>query len=81
MALTDTELMAAWRAGNDAGRGFPIGNVDGTPEEAAEDGGLEDVRRISPEGAVVGHVGLEVLVIADCNGPWAVSVGTVGNEL
>ena len=72
--MKDKELMDAWRQGNNAGHGYALGNEDMTPVEAARDAGLENIQTITPEGAVFGELAGDVIVIADHNGPWAVTI-------
>jgi hypothetical protein len=77
MAMTDKELLNAWRSGNDSGRGYAVGEEDMSPSDAAKDAGLENIRTISPDGIVVGELAGDVVVVADCNGPWAVTVDRI----
>lgn len=68
--------LAAWRAGNDAGRGFPVGDDDDTCEAAAELEGWTVVARRErddqiciarrPDGTFVG--------IGDAGGAWGVEL-------
>jgi hypothetical protein len=69
-----SELLYTWRQGNDAGEGYAVGGDDDTPREAAESELLEDIQEITPDGVVACVDGHKVVVIADCNGPWAVTI-------
>lgn len=74
-----SELMAAFRAGNDAGNGFAVGDADMTPREAAE---IDWTHRadLTPEGSVVATDFGRIYVVADVNGPWAVDVTDLLDE-
>lgn len=66
--------LAEWRAGNDAGRGFAVGDDGDTPEQAALRAGYEIVE-VDDEGRAVARDGSRRVVICDANGPWAVAIG------
>lgn len=77
MKISDEELKKLWRRGNDAGRGYAIGEEDQSQREAAKDGGLENIQKIDQEGNVVGILDGDIIVVCDANGPWAVTVGSI----
>jgi hypothetical protein len=78
-----SELMNAWRRGNDAGRGYavgssPAGNVsDESPTSAAEYEGYRVEGDLDPTGNIVAVDDDRIIVICDHNGPWAVDVTVV----
>jgi hypothetical protein len=78
---TDLELMAAYRAGNDAGDGEVCGEENDSPREAAEREDWTVIRSIyegtnEPGTPVLADDGAGALyVVCDVNGPWAVRVG------
>ena len=79
---TDQELMDAFEAGNNAGNGFGPGEGDETPFEAADAEGYIILRAIEggtncPGEPVFCEDGDDLIVIANVNGPWAVTVGKV----
>lgn len=71
---TNEELMAIWRSKNDTGLGFSVGAIDETPDVAAYSAGYRVVREISPDGCVLAANDHELIVVCDCNGPWAVRI-------
>jgi hypothetical protein len=78
MKILNSEFKRLWREGNDQGRGYAIGNEDMTPCQAAKDGGLENIQKIDPEGNVAGILAGDIIVVCNSNGPWAVTVGSIG---
>lgn len=72
-SLSDSDI-AAWRAGNDSGDGYAVGEDSDTPEQAARRDGLEIVE-VDDEGRVLAHADGRRIIICDANGPWAVRVG------
>ena len=79
---TDQELMDAFEAGNNAGNGFGPGKGNETPFEAADAEEYIILRTIvggtnCPGEPVFCEDGDDLIVIANVNGPWAVTVGKV----
>jgi hypothetical protein len=74
MRYEQSELLSAWRRGNDAGEGYAVGSDDDTPREAAESELLEDIQEITSDGVVACVDGHKIVVIADSNGAWAVPI-------
>lgn len=72
----DTTIRKAWRIGNDNGEGFPIGDDDDEPMEAAQRAGLQSPREVDglDGGIVCGWDGDRLIAIADSSGPWAVDI-------
>ena len=81
--LTDEQITAAWRAGNDAGHGEAVGAVNHSPREAAEDDEYDVVRTfdtgMTTSQAVIAWDGDNLIAICDSNGPWAVDI-TAAND-
>ena len=88
--ITQSEMdayLAAWRAGNDAGKGWPVGLEEHTPAEAVaweikerhydsgspEGEGLHALATMEG-GAVLASMDGRLVVVADAHGPWAVDV-------
>ena len=67
------DIRAIWNQGNDEGRGWGIGEETDTPEDA-----LRSERyaiQYSEDGYTLGkHPDGSLVICADANGPWAVSV-------
>lgn len=73
--LNEHDLMDAWKAGNDAGDGYAIGDDDQTPQQAIEaTDTMTHCGDISPDGTAVASDHGKIIVVADANGPWAVDV-------
>lgn len=79
---TDSELLAAYRAGNNAGEGYSVASAPGgmdsdeTPREAIErNQGLTFDREIGDDGACLAtDIDGRLVVVADAHGPHAVAV-------
>lgn len=76
---TDQDLMDAFEAGNNAGQGFGVGATTDTPLEAADREEYVVLRAIEdgtncPGEPVFCEDGDDLIVIANINGPWAVTV-------
>jgi hypothetical protein len=69
-----SDLMNMWRKGNDAGKGFAVGEETDSPSEAAEREGYENILVISPEGNVICNDDDRSIVVCDSHGPWAVDI-------
>ena len=69
-----SELLDAWRKGNDAGDGYSVGEGWMTQAQASEDQGYLHQGVLDPTGNVVATWYDRVIVICDANGPWAVDV-------
>jgi hypothetical protein len=68
--LTDAQIENLWRAGNDAGDGFPVGHEDDEISEITECG---ELLRADDDFAVYrGARG--VVAVANLHGPWAVII-------
>jgi hypothetical protein len=78
---SDSDLMAAYRAGADAGEGQEIGEEKDSPAQAAEREEWTVIRAIwedtnEPGTPVLADDGAGALyVICETHGPWAVRVG------
>lgn len=73
---TAQDAMDLWRNGNDAGKGYAPDDstYDMTPYDAAEAAGMTSIETIGDTTAVLAWDVWKWVVIADCNGPWAVDV-------
>lgn len=75
MNLTDAKIESLWDAGNNAGRGYAVGDPGMSPREAAEDEGFEDIRtfdtRNSTSHCVVARDGDQWVAICDAGKPIA----------
>jgi hypothetical protein len=80
---TDEELMDAFEAGNNAGKGFGAGETTDTPTEAADREEYVILRRSieggtnNPGEPVFCEDGDDLIVIANVHGPWAVTVSDI----
>lgn len=67
--------LAAWRAGNNNGEGYAVGEGGDTPEQGARSEGYE-VLEVDEEGRVVARSKSgRRIVVCDASGPWAVAIG------
>ena len=82
---TDQELMDAFETGNNAGNGYGPGEEKDTPFGAADREEYIILRSIeggtnNPGEPVLCEDGDDLIVIANVNGPWAVTVAKVDRE-
>lgn len=76
-----SEVMDAWRKGNNAGEGFSVGTSEETPAQAAGSEGFREAGDLDPEGNIVAVSGDRIYAICDHNGPWAVDVTDALDEV
>jgi hypothetical protein len=74
--MIDEKHIRDWRIGNDAGKGFPVGESDMTPEQAAESEGYEILSTDCDGQTLCRDVNNlnDLILIRDHNGPWAVRI-------
>lgn len=72
--MISESLIKKWHMGNDNGEGYPIGDEDMTPLEAAEYDDLAVIDDDCYGNVVAAYDETHLVVIRDHNGPWAVTV-------
>lgn len=73
------EFIRAWNVGNNNGEGFEVGEQTDTPFQAAEREGYTEIEE-DETGQVLATDFEDLIVIRNCNGPWAVRIKCKDNE-
>lgn len=72
------DAMDRWDRGNNAGDGYAPdeSTADMGVDEAAREAGMTDIEWVGERDAVLAWDVYKWVVVANCNGPWAVDVAT-----